>query len=164
MLDPPPNDSEILYMLVGCITVQWAVAEGQLDAMVIIIYQNCGGDTLGEKEIPRSLQRKIEYCRKAFNQLAMLGEFQGDALSILDDFQTLKEKRHDLSHGVVGNLKAVNGVFKFTIVEFEGKEFRFLPLEVDVRRFEANAKQLSALGKRANALAEKLSNRFRPEQ
>ena len=98
------KDFENLCAAIGFISVNWALTENFMDSVVLAIYQDFGGRKI-ERSIPRSLNKKIDFCRKAIRRLPSFSRYGVALLPLLNDMETLSEKRHDFIHGVVTNIK-----------------------------------------------------------
>jgi hypothetical protein len=83
---------------VGAVTLNFAALETTLDFMVAMTFN--GLDRMGEKEIPRSLDRKLSFLRKAFKH-SVLGPIKADADRVFDRVHNVKEERHDAVHGAL---------------------------------------------------------------
>lgn len=89
--------------------------------MVFLIFHKFGGKTIAHKqEIPRSLDNKLKYLRKAFNNIDILGPLNELSLPIIECISILSKKRHTLIHGVLTNINFEG--YDFIKREY-GKEF-----------------------------------------
>ena len=85
---------------IGTVPVLWAKLEGILDATNQAIFHFGGGHTV-EPEVPmESLNRKVRFMRRAHSQLPKLAPIKEQAATLLDEVQILKQKRHDIVHGI----------------------------------------------------------------
>jgi hypothetical protein len=82
----------------GAVTLNFAALETTLDFTVGAIFS--GLDRMGEKEIPRSLDNKLGFLRKALKHPA-LGPVREAGNKVLDDVHNIKEERHDAIHGAL---------------------------------------------------------------
>lgn len=97
MADPAPDERDF-FAAVGLYTILWAQLEAGLDFIATIVHQPLGGDQI-EPELPRALQRKLDYLRKAFQRLAPLAPYQQRAVDLVANIIAASETRHDLIHG-----------------------------------------------------------------
>jgi hypothetical protein len=99
---PEPHNAtpadEAFFAAVGHLTIAWAHVESGLDFAILIIYGRLGGDKI-EPEMPRALQRKITYLRKAVNRMDQLAPFRPTFPSLADRIAEASEQRHDIVHG-----------------------------------------------------------------
>lgn len=90
---------ERFFGAIGRLVISWAHLEFGLDCMVDILYRGFNGSEI-EREMPRSLKRKITFLRAAFKRLPLGDGVQG-YLQFFDRVLKASEVRHDIIHGVV---------------------------------------------------------------
>lgn len=90
---------EFVYR-VGWVAVSWAMVEYGLDSCVRDIFLHHNGEVLGDRR-PASLNPKIAYLRRAFNQIPTLAGCAKIGHALLDEVNDLKHQRHDVMHGIV---------------------------------------------------------------
>lgn len=95
-------DQLLFYTHIGLFTVAWARAEMALDACVEAIYIGYGSNSV-QPELPRNLNNRIKFFRRAHRQILSLRSESAKAVAIADTFSRMKGDRHDLIHGVVKN-------------------------------------------------------------
>ena len=100
MAATPSDEIKGLCMGIGFVVINWALIERQLDNWVVLIFHDCGGDTI-RKDIPRMTKAKIAFLRRAFRKLEPLQPFKPEALEILRKASEISQKRNDFVHGVV---------------------------------------------------------------
>jgi hypothetical protein len=81
---------EEFFGAIGRLTISWGHLELGLDAMVEILYRGCEGNLI-EPEMPRNLQRKITFLRKAVKKLpigeAALRQYSKSELCTLQSYR-----------------------------------------------------------------------------
>ena len=90
------------YDLVGKITVAWAFIDYSLDVINTMIFLMAGGNAI-QSEIPVSLNNKIAFFRKAYQNLDGLAPFKNAGLGLIAEVAKQREARHDFVHGIVIN-------------------------------------------------------------
>lgn len=107
------NDMERLYVVVGYISVHWAILERALETCITIIYHRCNGKKLVNPELPRSFSQRKEFLKDSFKKIPALAPFKKEGLSLVSKAAHMAEKRAALVHGVVTKFESVNDVFHF---------------------------------------------------
>lgn len=139
-----PN--EFVYR-VGWVAVSWAMVEYGLDSAIREIYQIHDGASV-ETRIPVSLNPKIAFLRKAFNQVGGLAGCAVHGHALLDEVNALKHQRHDIMHGII----AGPGDEGYQLMRFRYEATGH------VREIYAyTMEDLSHLSRHASSLAERLS-------
>ena len=77
----------------------WAKMEGALDSINHAIFYIGRGKQI-EPEVPESLSRKLRFMRRAHSRLPELKPLQASADRIVDRVHDLKQRRHDMVHGI----------------------------------------------------------------
>jgi hypothetical protein len=156
----PYDDGELdaLFRGVGFVVVQWGQAEQSLDLATGVLYQYLGGKSLA-KRLPKMLETKLEFVEKCVTKMPSLSHLRGEGLALVTDFRALSAKRHDLIHGAIADISAVNDGFAFVKLDIQGdkhvvREFRFEGAE-----FPKLTKELIDLGARAGTFSRKLWER-----
>lgn len=93
------------YEALGRFTAAWAYLELGVDGACVVIFHGLGGKTICAN-IPYSLGKKIEYLRKAFKKLPDLSPFIERGTSAVEALASLRADRHDLIHGLHGNINS----------------------------------------------------------
>lgn len=96
-----------LYTWIGVTSVNWGQVEFGLDSFVMAAFRT---DRLGERRAPASLSVKIRFLRRCFSDHPSFIPYAPAGLAILDEVQRLKEKRHDLIHGLVIGVNGAGGI------------------------------------------------------
>jgi hypothetical protein len=91
---------EEFFGAIGRLTISWGHLELGLDCMVHILYHGFKGDMI-EREIPRSLQRKITFLRSSWKRQPIGVDGINGYLRFLDRVQTAAQTRHNIIHGFV---------------------------------------------------------------
>jgi hypothetical protein len=154
------DDEELdaLFKAVGFVVVQWGQAEQSLEMIVAMLYQDLGGKPLTNR-IPVLLTPKLDFVRKCLTTIPTLQQFKSDGEVLIQKFEELSQKRHDLIHGAIAGLSLDNGGFPFVKLDVKdgfhvAREFRFESAE-----FPKLTKDLIDLGAAAYALGRKLLER-----
>lgn len=114
------QEKNILFGLVGALTVTWAEVELVLDFIngLLTEYKD-----VQDKQLPVSLQRKIAFFRKNLNRVPELTAFRERAAKILPEIDRIRTIRHDIVHGVAVGSMQVN-VRRVLRLEYEGKNLK----------------------------------------
>lgn len=88
------------FAILGMFTSAWARAEYALDGCILVIFHFYGGKDL-ETELPRALENKTKFLKRAYKTLPSLAPFAEEGVEIAGRFTALKIDRHDLIHGIV---------------------------------------------------------------
>jgi hypothetical protein len=83
---------------IGAVVLNFAALETSLDFTVAAIFN--GLDRVGENEIPRSLDKKIGFLKKAL-KLPVLQPVREAANKVLTATKLIKEERHDAIHSAL---------------------------------------------------------------
>jgi hypothetical protein len=115
------QEKNILFGLVGALTVTWAEVELVLDFIngLLTMYK-----TVKDRELPRSLRPKIAFFKKNLYQVPELTALQERTARIVAELNRLKVIRHDIVHGVAVGRMPVN-VSRVLRLEYEGKDIKF---------------------------------------
>jgi hypothetical protein len=105
-------DFDALCRAVGFTVLIWAHIEQILDAAIAVVFQNCGGNKINQ-QIPRNLKSKLVFMRKSLRKINVLEPFQEQGLALMDRISNMKQRRHDVVHGVVTSLTSADGSFEF---------------------------------------------------
>jgi hypothetical protein len=92
-------DQSVHMTVIGGVTITWAMLEIGLDKCNHTILHRCGGEAI-QADMPRSLSSKISFFKKAHARLALLSPYRVEAAQMAEQVLLLKEKRHDLIHGM----------------------------------------------------------------
>ncbi len=135
-----PTDDDIrcfadLCQCIGFVVVHWSLAEQQLDTWVNVCCNNCGGKSLlDRKGVPQALKRKVAFIRRCLRELQALASYRDECASLLSRFLSASDKRHDLIHGAIAELRPnpTTGAFRFRRIGYDGDthtvtEFSFIP-------------------------------------
>lgn len=149
------DELDALFKAVGFVVVQWGQAEQSLEMIVAMLYQNLGGKPL-VKRIPVLLTPKLEFVQKCLATIPKLQRFKTEGDALVQNFEELSKKRHDLIHGAIASLSMEQGGFQFAKLDVKDgfhvlREFRFESAE-----FPKLTKELIDLGAAATSLARKL--------
>lgn len=163
-----PTDDDMRYFAdlcttIGFVVVHWSLAEQQLDQWVNVFANNAGGRPLLDGKVaPQALKRKITFIRRCLNRLPALAEFRDECIPLLTRVSDTSEKRHDLIHGALAELRPdpTTGAFKFRRIGYSGdlhtlREYTFTPND-----FRDLAPVLTDLVTDTVAFSQRLANRF----
>lgn len=112
----PPQLVDPLANAIGRLAMAWAGLELMLDAQVAVIYQLAGGRHL-ERELPKALNRRINFLRRCYRQIAALSGFSAKAAPLLDETDRLSETRHTVIHGAPAHCDPSGPSFIFVRME-----------------------------------------------
>jgi hypothetical protein len=93
------------YEALGRFTATWAYLELGVDGACVSIFHRFGGKTISPN-IPYSLDKKIEYLRKALKKLPDLSPFSERCATAVEILASLRTDRHDFIHGLHGSLNS----------------------------------------------------------
>jgi hypothetical protein len=149
------DDFQSLCAAIGFVEVNWALFEQSLDFIVITAFQDLGGSAL-DKELPRSYSRKAKFLRKAFSKVAVLNPLKAEATEILSRSDELSTKRHDLMHGVVTHVEAIDGCYNFSKIDYVGHGHSYRDFVFNPEDFPKLAEDLLRLGAETTRLGLKV--------
>ena len=95
-LDASESDSYLRG--IGRFIVHWGHAEAGLDIANLVILHN-GGKAI-DRQLPRSLDRKLSFFRKAHTKVEKYKLFAARALPLAQSLADVREFRHNITHGV----------------------------------------------------------------
>ncbi len=148
----PPDDLKQLYCAIGRAIVAWSTLERILDMCVLIIHGSYGLTLPYIKEIPRSLTNKTDFIKKALKDSDALRPLSNDGIKLMNKINTLKNSRHNLSHGMLLNIYSTS----FDIQKFNYKERTFNDMKITIK-----LNDLLQLGNKFLGLADELAQFFR---
>ena len=96
-----------LYVAVGELVVNWAMAESAINAIIAIIYQSAGGKHINPI-IPVAFKRKMKFLRLCFKNVDALRR------NILQKASDITFIRNAVIHGAVSDFKPESGKYTFT--------------------------------------------------
>lgn len=149
------DDFQSLCAAIGFVEVNWALFEQSLDFIVLTAYRDLGGAVL-EKELPRSYSRKVKFLKKAFSRVPYLNPLKGEAIEILNRGDELSKTRHDLMHGVVTHVNAVDGRYTFSKLDYVGHGHGYRDFVFSPEDFPGLANDLLHLGAQTTRLGVKV--------
>lgn len=149
------DDFQSLCAAIGFVEVNWALFEQSLDFIVLTAYQDLGGTAI-VKELPRSYSRKFDFLKKAFSKIAVLNPMKNEAMEILNRSKELSQSRHDLTHGVVTHVKAVDGRYTFSKIDYVGHGHAYRDFTFSPEDFPRLAEALLRLGAQTTRLGLKV--------
>lgn len=91
--------------LLGDFTIKWGLLEMMLDNISGLILGCFDHSPLATKrgpaEMPRSLDRKLDFHRRAFRKIAALKPFEAEALLCVSAVADVRNERNTLTHGIL---------------------------------------------------------------
>lgn len=117
--------TQLLAML-GALTLAWSKLEARLDHVNELAFLNGAKDVV-DRQIPRALDRKLDFLGRSHRKLEWLVPLAAEAERIVTMVRKLRSDRHQLVHGTVDDLHAQDAL-KF-IRHGDG------PLALDVQDF-----------------------------
>lgn len=153
------EDLQVLYQMIGNITVVWSLLEMSLDHSALFIFKTCGGKRIKTK-IPRPLEQKLHFLQRSFNELPPLAHYKIEATEILKRVSELSGKRHQLIHGAITTTHSVDGAFNFVKIDHlvEPPKLNKVPFTGD--DFFVLIKEIEALALDSTKLSRRLVANF----
>jgi hypothetical protein len=149
-LEKARENDERLLAAVGRLVVTWAHLEFALDAMILFVYR--GGYNEHEPELPRALNRKLDFLRGVFNKGQLAQAEKESHLAFLDAVAVESVTRHDIIHGYPRHHPSDDGEAKLTrlLINKTGWQERHVTITIaSVTEATARAQRLSELGRDA---------------
>jgi hypothetical protein len=148
-----------LYRSIGELVVRWVMIEQNIDMTVAIVYRHCGGKAL-EKEIPRSLDKKLQFLKKAFARVATLAPKRNEVRDLIQRIKAESSYRHDLVHSRFSETEFYDG--KFQLVKFDYEpEMHYVRLHVfDLKTFPEHSALALRLATEMHQIADWLVGTF----
>lgn len=155
------EDLKPLCMAVGHITILWGITEYSLDLCISAFFHTCGGSKLKSfHELPRSLNKKIEFVRACVKNIPSLAEFQEEALELMDMISGLKEERHKLTHAALFAAASSVDTFVFSKLSVTKDWHYEEEVEFDLKDFPTYELVFGSLASDTIDFAHKISERF----
>jgi hypothetical protein len=163
-----PTDEDMgnfsyLCQCIGFVVVHWTLTEQQLDNWVNVCANNAGGKLFLEgKGVPQALKRKATFIKRCLRELPDLSEFRDECAGLLSRMLSASNRRHDLIHGAITELKPdpVTGAFKFRRIGYVGDDHTLTEFTVTPNDFRAFAPVLTDLVTDSIAFSQKLGDKF----
>jgi len=157
-----PSDEEH-FAAIGRLTVAWALLEAGLDMSVGCIHLYAGGSQAIEPELPRALERKMRYLRKAFNQIGPLSRWKETFPTLAEQIKVASDFRHDIVHGFA--ISHPPGSIQVTLLRFlwEPQNYRIKPITVTAELLLREALKAQKLAGQTLSLANELAENFSPK-
>lgn len=149
------DDFQALCAAIGFVEVNWALFEQSLDCIVLTAYRDLGGNAI-QKDLPRSYSSKVKFLKKAFSKVAVLNPLKVEATEILNRSDELSKTRHDLMHGVVMHVEAVDGRYTFSKIDYVGHSHSYRDFAFRPEDFPSLAEDLLRLGAETTRLGIKI--------
>jgi hypothetical protein len=151
--DDPPEDLKQLYYVIGKAIIAWSTLERILDMCVLVIHGSYGLTLPSIKEIPRSLENKTDFIKKALRDTDSdyLRSLSKSGTKIMNKINAIKDSRHNLTHGMLLNIYPKS----FDIQKFNYKK------SFDDVKITIKLKDCLALGNKFLDLARELASFFR---
>ncbi len=163
-----PTDEDIrhfanLCQCIGFVVLHWALIEQQLDSWVNVCSNKCGGNHfLQGKGVPQAMKRKITFLRRCLHGLPDLAPFREECAELLSRVLSAAEKRHDLIHGAITELRPnpITGGFSFRRIGYAGDDHTFTEFAVTANDFQAFGPILTDLVTDTIAFSQRLADKF----
>lgn len=149
------DDFQSLCAAIGFVEVNWALFEQSLDFIVLTAHKDLGGSVI-EPELPRSYSRKVKFLRRAFSKITVLTPLKSESTEILDRSCELSKARHDLTHGVVTHVQAVDGCYTFSKIDYVGHGHAYRDFVFNPEDFPKLVEELLRLGAQTTRLGMKI--------
>jgi hypothetical protein len=122
--------------------------------MVNVLFRDYGGNVLPKRtRLPKQLSDKLSFVKECALAIPSLAVFRDDLESLVSNFESLSQKRHDLVHGALVDTKDINGVYAFMRLETHPDIHKIKQSLYDLREFPALADACLRLGADASRLA-----------
>ena len=139
---------------IGSITILWGLAELCLDAIIALFFKKYG-TKLNEKQLPKMLSPKIKFAYKCFSRISALGEFKTEGELLLNRFNCLGQKRHEIIHGTLTQLPQ-NGTAMFAKLDIIDNLHHHRSVLFDGAQSQMLIQELQHLGNDAANFANKI--------
>jgi len=146
----------------GHILLNWSGAEQSLDMCVTIVFQRLPESHKWEGELPRALNRKTAFLRKAFRNIAALNEFSALGIATIDQMDTLAKDRNDMIHSALASAESINGQWHFLKFDYGSEIHTARPVAFSQADFHEAGKEMMGLAESVQLLAGRLRKRFLP--
>ena len=133
---------ELLMVLVGNMTMSWAIVERILDEL-IANYQHVGTDL--QREHPRSLSSKLKYLRLMQCDKRLTGPVREWLRTTRLEARRLGNKRHESVHGLLWRQPVGGGVWQSQRVIYEGATARLHITKVSIAELKQTISEITAL-------------------
>jgi hypothetical protein len=162
-----PANEEIRYFTdlcqcIGFVVVHWSLIERQLDTWINTCVHDCGGRPLLDgKGMPQALKRKISILKRCLRELPPLSSFRNECSELLSRVRSASNRRHDLMHGSIAELRPdpKTGAFRFVRTKY-GDEHVLTEFTVTPNDFRDFAPILEDLATDTVAFSQKLEDAF----
>lgn len=146
----PQNVFNELYPYIGALTVNWAVAESQIEHLVLILHRTKRGPK-GESRIPKFFKKKVRYVRRALPALGLSPEMLQTSRQVLSDLTALSTIRHAVTHGAMAGYDPAKDKVRFIRLDIEPSQDTARP---DIHWYSVDEIKNAALrGRRAGRTA-----------
>lgn len=138
-----------MLTMVGFTTIAWAWAEHALEHMIWNI-DSSGAEIRGHKQIPVSLNNKLDYMKKALADVPSLKVLEKDGRALVELFVSMKKRRGDIVHGAMFRTTGL-GVFESFTFDTKGRAQTLTKAPVTIPDIVLFNQQVLALANEANA-------------
>ena len=111
---------EKLLAVIGGLIVTWAYMENAIDGWVEVIHITGGAQEIQEN-LPPSLDRELDYIKKAWKTTKVSSGLKIEGEKILAEIHRLKDFRHKLVHGLA-DINSMEDTFAIHLWKVRGAE------------------------------------------
>ena len=124
-----------------------------------------GGNKLPKrKKMPRQLSSKLSFVKECACAIPELRPFKVELEKLVNDFEVIKQTRHDLIHGAITDDTVIDGVFTFIRLKAESYIHEVKPFQYDLKDFPKISETLVRLGADAPKVARRVFEASRKQQ
>ncbi|MGJ0503280.1 MAG: hypothetical protein ACR65X_05925 [Methylocystis sp.] len=141
------TEDEALFSAIGRLVISWAHLEAGLQATIEIVHFSLEG-AHHEQILPRALNKKLAYLRRAITRIAG-DEIADPWLAFFDDVARESDQRHDIIHGFIIQHAEATGAAKAIRVIHERERTKLKPVELSTISILQAANRAQKLARRA---------------
>lgn len=98
---------DILFRDIGRFVYEWTCLEQRINFLVNIFYTKLGGKNIHPKN-PKNLSDQLKFMNKCQKNITSLKPYQNKITDLIRTTKSLKDSRHNIIHGFVGDIKSYN--------------------------------------------------------
>lgn len=156
-----PNSLKDLYYALGFVTAQWADIEHSIDNCISLIFLDLDGINIAKKrQVPRSMNNKLDYLRKALC-LPQLSLFKDDGLKIIERIEPISKERQDIIHGIMFEVNPDH--IEFTKLDYTKDEHIDRFYKFTIEDINQSGKRMQGLAGDLHAYTGYLLHHFHPD-
>jgi hypothetical protein len=140
----------------GHVLINWSGAEQSLDMCVSIVFRQFQESQKGEDGLPKALNRKTTFMRKALRKIPALNEFSEFGVPVMDQVDKLATDRNDMIHGALSSTSAINGQWRFLKFDYGSTIHTVRSVAYSQADYQEAGKEMMALAADVQRLADRL--------